>query len=1822
MDNDSDKLININFTNNEALSIDSSHLDLIKHKDKSSSHSASSKTQDPKPTIEFMQPLGPTSTVKVPENKFSKKNVLVIFVIENTKKIESIFSILYKQVIEKVILKLREPVLISSSPVPAKVTPNVKFGSVYYGDQPPFSNTTISSNYFTSNYRDFGNELASHSFGTGGTIRCALLDGLVCALEMVDDFKDFDKDSSLCDLHSINVILIGCTLPYGNELLQLGETSNGFSQKPTASSSPGVNSNGIFGVSEEHCRKNQRTEYDGFTFNNVFSKFREYNIKITSISLIGEDYQIFKTIANRCSPEENQPKELNLEANGGFCIYTSDPDLMSINPDSESKASVKTQHSELISEFPGKAVLPNDSGVLQTSQKDPINFTPNGGQASFISTNTVQSKKTTSTDFDQLKSVEKVKSSGKGSAQSSSTQGSRKSKANKSSAKASPKTGKSSSKAPTTSPPHKIKKTGVSEVSKPETPLSQSGLLNLTPPVIGDSVSAPLVTPSLNPTESTPAQLTDPMSLFNTLQPSVGEIVSRKKVLEQQLNQLQQLLESRFKHIQKCHQIEKYQAPELEMFNDQNKSMSVSQAIDQASQQRKFLEAECYKLLSLKQDFQRQINIVDKVLQEKTQNSNANFQDVSFGQNPQIAVPSSLAKPHSGFQMFDAGNVNDLQPFTSVHNVPDQSKIQPPNYQEIDKNNVQISSDYTPNKDQLLDVKTPIETLANSSLSSVNLSEQSTSSFNQNPVSNFSLIKGSPSEQIKTEQSTNIKLNSPSVNVDRGTGSPQGSVKRQKTAQGQFGAQSPIQNPIFNKMMIQSINRLAQITNRDPKFILSLTSQDLLRLISSITPGGNISSISNEHQLLITNFNNYKMQLLSQFQNRIPPSGDPRTQSFTSQNISSAPNQLNEVSAASFNAFGDDHQNQIETSNIDQKPSPHLEMNAIWRGFIVSGAKMPSGQQSEIVVAVQAVSLAKDPTNKNISDCMLEQWPMRLAISGLAPANISEMMKWASNRDVPQVVFMRNPDLENKVSESGIPGPNNPLTQAELSKNFEILCATLKEKSMLALIKLNDASRPNELLGILLLSHNDLLLGLVFTKHPIPSHLYSKTFPSTPTLVSTASQNDFSELLTHNSQIASSEPVFNPPSNPSGFDINSPLNFSSNTIDGQYNILLPGEGRQNKSSVLPNQPNPPTRSDSGNPANTPSVSNLQFNSIISPQRTGASSVVSVGANSNMAHDQNNFQNPQISQPNVTQAQNLQQNNPQQNLNHQVTTQHNSKQQGNHYQDMQHSLQLQGLQQQDLYQQENQFQSPQQQQLRQLNLMHQQDNSQRSTPLNAHQQSMPTKMNHQPAQKLKTQMSPQLLSPQQQQLHLQNIYQQQLQQQNLQNHQQQSFQQGVHNQNGQLKNNQQQNSQGLSNQQSFTQPVTPLSSNKSIQNHNLQLQQQQMLLQHNIQQNQQQYNPSQSGSQIQQLQSFQKQSLSAVSTPMIQPSSAFSINDNTIETTMSPDILQSLLSNNESIVGQKQQNSSLRQSFNPAQAQIQNVLTHNQNQKPQQSQHVQVPNSSLNVSQTQQSLQNQIQQTSNQPPTSKQSDLASGDMEDSHQTKSKSSELSLHNQIPQASTPQSNAINYFQNSQHMSNQSLSQSQSQAQVQSQIQSQTLNRNQTNVPQQNLSNLQSQQRIQLQNQINVLQQLTQHYMSQGLNVHQAQQQAKTQLQNHIHNQAQAQALAQAQNQNSQEASNSLSQVKSTPQTKPQSQVHSKTQSQPRTPSLSNSNSQIQNEALSQPQPSQPHIQTQTQFQAQAQLAKSQAQVKSQTNTKSHPKVHNKPQSQVQTKPQTQSK
>ncbi|PVV02789.1 hypothetical protein BB560_002747, partial [Smittium megazygosporum] len=1333
-------------------------------------------------------------------SKAPKKTILCIFIIENTKKIGSIFSRIFENFISKFITLLREPVLSSENGIPSKVTPCVQLGLVFYGDNHPLSNTSIISHYFTSNYRKFGSNLLDHQFATGGTIRCTLLDGLVAALEMLDDYSGFNNKNSV-DLVSTHVVLVGCTPPYGLESLLIDYIASNPEKRSQDFANSiindlGINLRLIHGVSEERSRLNQSMEYDNFTFNQTFDKLKEKSIYFTASTLIGSNHSIFRFITTKFSNDVNNIDKISPSISDGLVIYSLDPRL---SPDMSSEGSpakkLKLESPQKLPVSIGEVLkpsLPSPSEQNVPSQPANSSTLPVPANVTLNAVSRVQTEPVAANA--PLSKVERVKSTHPEPLSSSKSTG-RKSKASKAAANKSPlKSAKLQGKNASLSPAFQNKTATV----EPSSSKSTNTQIQSTPAISGTVATDSVNTPSLS--QNTPQAL-PPQTVSNPPPSNINdisaEILQQRKLLQDQLNTLDFQQQNLTALIQKFQVFEKLQASELGNANASNNLVSSTQAANQ----RKLYESEYYKIFSAKQDIQRRLDSITAFINKQTQyqgsqNGLADAQTLpqpqqqgqfrSFPQtqtqtpaqmqaqpvlqfsqqeqmqghlhlqpsiraqskteastpsqihiNPQItrsvdtSLPlkttnSQLLQSTSAMASSSSGNIisqsvdqgalqNSILPSsgaelgldsqnpaqtakkdTSPSNPPQsvsketfdmalkspaKSTLPDPNLLALQNQpdslqfqNAQLKTQPTQQQQSLQESQGPLiqNMLYQQQLQrqfqlqqqlQQKQSQQQYQSQQHQTEAQMLQFQGSPKtafQQIHAQHQAQgqLNLNQPQIlsQSQQETQQPQPAESSKVASEYTFSAPEPMQQvpqpqpqPQVNaqlsaqqraiqhspsqinalQIVSQAISRLSQMTNKDQKTIVSLSTSDLIVLVSSTNPVGQ-PSLTQEQQILINTINSYKIQAhqrslnMNQAANNQSTPGQINDKVSPAQNVattkSNTGNKQVELTGHSANFLQNPSLQEGQGSNPTGSVYSQKPPMSSWSGFVVSGAKMPDGQQSEIVVAAQAVFVSADNKKNLLKDCMFDQWPARLAISGLAPVNPIQMVEWAQTRDIPQVVFMRNSDLEARINEPGVYNAGNQISQAELSKNYDILCETLRDRSMLALIRLNDTSRPNELLGILLIYFNNSLLGLIFTKQPIPMHLYTKASPSDSNLVTGAQQDSVSSQIHHDKK---QNPVpFITPETPksallksssSGIPIATsfnPLGFDNEAAKKSADLLV--NSPRNASSMLASQIPVPSRTSSTNPSATPVPSSLQQNPMLSPYHVNISSSMTPG----------------------------------------------------------------------------------------------------------------------------------------------------------------------------------------------------------------------------------------------------------------------------------------------------------------------------------------------------------------------------------------------------------------------------------------------------------------------------------------------------------------------------------------------------------------------------------------------------------------------------------
>ncbi|KAJ1772655.1 hypothetical protein LPJ74_001371, partial [Coemansia sp. RSA 1843] len=213
-------------------------------------------------------------------------DILCVLVVESTQQLQHVFPELYDTVIARIIAQLRTPIVVDTSnkkdagtkkttgPV-TKATPCVRLGVVFFGDYFPYSTQTCSTQYFTSNYREFTKTVKAHRFREGGMLRCAATEGLVGALEMFDDFEEFDPEAHLTNVQQRHTILVTSTPPYS-----------------------------------EPCRENGHMRYDNYTLEDVAQRMRELKISFSLIQERGKRIDQMEALLGSANVSTRQPLEL------------------------------------------------------------------------------------------------------------------------------------------------------------------------------------------------------------------------------------------------------------------------------------------------------------------------------------------------------------------------------------------------------------------------------------------------------------------------------------------------------------------------------------------------------------------------------------------------------------------------------------------------------------------------------------------------------------------------------------------------------------------------------------------------------------------------------------------------------------------------------------------------------------------------------------------------------------------------------------------------------------------------------------------------------------------------------------------------------------------------------------------------------------------------------------------------------------------------------------------------------------------------------------------------------------------------------------------------------------------------------------------------------------------------------------------------------------------------------------------------------------------------------------------------------------------------
>ncbi|KAJ2251590.1 hypothetical protein GGI13_003759 [Coemansia sp. RSA 455] len=229
-------------------------------------------------------------------------DILCVLVIESTQHMQNLFPDLYDSVLTKIITQLRTPVIVDSpgkkdaaakkGSQPTKATPCVRLGVVFFGDYYPYSTRTRSTKYFTSNYREFAKTIKEHRFCEGGRLRCAATEGLVGALEMFDDFNEFDPEAGLTSVQQRHVILVSSTPPYA-----------------------------------EPCRENDHMRYDGFGLDSVADRMRELKLSFSLVQERGKRIEQVENLLKAANVSTKPALELPKSMSPSFDVRLAGIDL-------------------------------------------------------------------------------------------------------------------------------------------------------------------------------------------------------------------------------------------------------------------------------------------------------------------------------------------------------------------------------------------------------------------------------------------------------------------------------------------------------------------------------------------------------------------------------------------------------------------------------------------------------------------------------------------------------------------------------------------------------------------------------------------------------------------------------------------------------------------------------------------------------------------------------------------------------------------------------------------------------------------------------------------------------------------------------------------------------------------------------------------------------------------------------------------------------------------------------------------------------------------------------------------------------------------------------------------------------------------------------------------------------------------------------------------------------------------------------------------------------------------------------------------------------
>ncbi|KAI8346300.1 mediator complex subunit 25 von Willebrand factor type A-domain-containing protein [Mortierella sp. GBAus27b] len=133
----------------------------------------------------------PLHSVSTPGPPSLRHEILCVFAIENSAKMGTNFETLLISYIEPILRHFRAPPVDPETNQPRhKDAPLVQCALAIYGDYQPDSSSTIDARYFTKDPVTFLRELRLIKFEYGGVFRNAVVEGLVSALEMFDQYDE------------------------------------------------------------------------------------------------------------------------------------------------------------------------------------------------------------------------------------------------------------------------------------------------------------------------------------------------------------------------------------------------------------------------------------------------------------------------------------------------------------------------------------------------------------------------------------------------------------------------------------------------------------------------------------------------------------------------------------------------------------------------------------------------------------------------------------------------------------------------------------------------------------------------------------------------------------------------------------------------------------------------------------------------------------------------------------------------------------------------------------------------------------------------------------------------------------------------------------------------------------------------------------------------------------------------------------------------------------------------------------------------------------------------------------------------------------------------------------------------------------------------------------------------------------------------------------------------------------------------------------------------------------------------------------------------